>query len=67
MEVRLPWRANGQQTTYLYPTLIDHDSDSRNFETTGETAYLYYTRLNFGSGNLDRDLLRVPVAIRDAR
>lgn len=67
LEARLPWRATGQQTTYLYPTLIDHDSDSRNFETTGETAYLYFTRLNFGSGNLDRDLLRVPVAIRPAR
>jgi hypothetical protein len=63
LEARLPWRATGQQTTYLYPTLIDHDSDSRNFETTGDTAYLYYTRLNFGSGNLDRDLMRVPVAI----
>lgn len=67
LEVRLPWRATGQQTTYLYPTLIDHQSDSRNFETTGDTAYLYYTRLNFGAGSLDRDLMRVPVAIRATR
>ncbi len=67
LEVRLPWRATGQETTYLYPTLIDHDSDSRNFETTDETAYLYFTRLNFGSGHLDRDLMRVPVTIYAAR
>ncbi|MFK7792866.1 MAG: hypothetical protein AB8B88_09385 [Devosiaceae bacterium] len=63
LEVRLPWRATGRQTTYLYPTLLDHDSESRNFETTDGSAYLYFTRLNFGSGNLDRDLVRVPVRI----
>ncbi|MEM9999932.1 MAG: hypothetical protein AAF940_03530 [Pseudomonadota bacterium] len=63
LEARLPWRATGSQTVYLYPTLIDHDSASRNFETTDGTAHLYFTRLNFGSGNLDRDLVRVPVRI----
>ncbi|ABD56518.1 hypothetical protein [Jannaschia sp. CCS1] len=63
LEVRLPWRATGRQTVYLYPTLIDHGSDSVNFETTGAEAYLYFTRLNFGSGDLDRDLIRMPVTI----
>lgn len=63
LEARLPWRANGRETVYLYPTLIDHDSDSVNFETTGATAHLYFTRLNFGSGDLDRDLIRMPVRI----
>jgi hypothetical protein len=33
------------------------------FETTGETAYLYFTRNNAGHASLDRDLLRVPVRI----
>lgn len=61
LEARLPWRARGADRTYLYPTLIDHDSDSRNFESTGAQAFLYLTRLNFGSGYLDRDLLRYPV------
>ncbi|WP_341863966.1 hypothetical protein [Gymnodinialimonas sp. 57CJ19] len=65
LEVRLPWRATGRDTVYLYPTLIDHDSDSANFETTGASAYLYFTRLNFGSGDLDRDLVRLPVTIRN--
>ena len=46
---------------YAYPSLIDPNSSSRNFETTGKTAYLYYTRRNFGQEQLDRDLLRVKV------
>lgn len=67
LEVRLPWRATGRETIYLYPTLIDHGSESANFETTGTTAYLYFTRLNFGSGDLDRDLIRMPVTIQPPR
>ncbi|MBY4893376.1 hypothetical protein KUL25_11435 [Rhodobacteraceae bacterium N5(2021)] len=63
LEVRLPWRATGRETVYLYPALIDHGSESVNYETTGADAYLYFTRLNFGSGDLDRDLLRMPVTI----
>jgi hypothetical protein len=46
---------------YLYPALLDPASTSRNFETTGKTAYLYYTRHNFGQGSLDRDLIRISV------
>jgi len=64
LEVRLPWRAQGSETVFLYPTLIDHDAPGRNFETTGNTAWLYFTRLNFGSGDLDRDLMRIPVSFR---
>jgi hypothetical protein len=61
-EIVLPWTAkNNTDVMYLYPALIDPASDSRNFETTGKTAYLYYTRHNFGQGSLDRDLIRVPV------
>lgn len=63
LEVRLPWRAQGPDTTYLYPTLIDHSAPGQNFDTSGDEAYLYFTRLNFGSGQLDRDLLRVRVEI----
>ncbi|MEX3014182.1 hypothetical protein [Gymnodinialimonas hymeniacidonis] len=63
LEVRLPWRAGGPETTYLYPTLIDHDAPGQNFDTSGAEAYLYFTRLNFGSGHLDRDLMRVRVEI----
>lgn len=46
---------------YEYASLIDPESTTRSFETTGKTAYLYYTRFNFGLGSLDRDLIRLPV------
>lgn len=62
LEITLPWTAkNNTDVMYLYPSLLDPQSDSRNFETTGKTAYLYYTRQNFGQGSLDRDLIRVAV------
>jgi len=60
-EAPLPWsRQAGNPRTYLYPTLIDPDSETRNFETSGKTAYLYLTRFN-GGDPLDRDLIRIPV------
>ena len=63
MEVPLPWTVedSGSDVSYLYPSLLDPDSESRNFETTDRTAYLYYTRHNEGQGSLDRDLVRIPV------
>lgn len=61
-EIILPWTAKkNTDVMYLYPSLLDPASESRNFETTGKTAYLYYTRHNFGQGSLDRDLIRVAV------
>ncbi len=61
-EMPLPWTVEDfREVMYLYPSLLDPESESRNFETTDNTAFLYYTRLNFGQGNLDRDLIRVPV------
>jgi hypothetical protein len=63
MEVELPWTVDDPaQVNDLYPALLDPESGSRNFETTGPTAYLYFTRNNFGHTSLDRDLMRVPVA-----
>ena len=45
------------------PSLIDPNSTSRNFETVGQRAYLFYTvqHLSGCAGTLDRDLLRIPV------
>ena len=62
-EVPLPWTVEhaGSDLSILYPSLLDPESDSRNFETAGKTAYLYYTRNNKGHESLDRDLIRVPV------
>jgi hypothetical protein len=46
-----------------YPSILDPNSPSRNFETTGRDAYLYFTRLHyqFCAQTLDRDLIRVPI------
>jgi hypothetical protein len=62
LERDLPGNSSGQSSTvYLYPSILDPDSSSRNFEAVGKTVDVYYTRLNFGQGDLDRDLLRVPI------
>jgi hypothetical protein len=45
------------------PLALDSERESRNFEMTGKTAYLHFTRHNSGQGSLDRDLVRVPVEI----
>jgi hypothetical protein len=64
LEVRLPWRvSDSQQAVYLYPSLIDPDSATRNFETTDASMYLYFTRLNNGQSGLDRDLVRIRVDV----
>lgn len=48
-----------------YPSIIDHDSTSRNFETADETVYLYWMQNqdnhNPGGWGLRRNLVRVPV------
>ena len=48
-----------------YPSLTDPASTTRNFETTGNTAYLYYTQNHYTNcqQTLDRDLVRVPITI----
>ena len=65
VEVPLPWTVDdsGSDTSMLYPSLLDPTSPSRNFDTVGDTAYLYYTRMNAGQASLDRDLLRVAVTV----
>jgi len=64
LEVNLPWTSTDPWAEmYLYPSLIDPDSPGFNFEFTDDEAYLYFTRLNWGQGSFDRDLLRVSVQI----
>jgi hypothetical protein len=48
---------------YAYPSVIDPDSESMNFETSDGEAYLYLTRLNEGAYSLDRDLVRFPIKL----
>jgi hypothetical protein len=53
----------GDPNPVAYPSVLDPDSTSRNFETTGKRAYLYLTRFNYEScrETMDRDLVRVPI------
>jgi hypothetical protein len=49
------------------PSILDPNSPTRNFETTGQTVNLYYVRANPTtnatgcSWGLDRDLIRIPI------
>lgn len=53
----------GNPDPVSYPSILDPGSTSRNFETTGKQAYLYFTRHNYEScqETPDRDLVRVPI------
>ena len=54
----------GDPKPLYYPSVLDPRSKSRNFETVGRTAYLYYTRFNPTACQLaqNRDLVRVKVS-----
>jgi hypothetical protein len=61
----------GDSDPVRVPSLIDHASPARNFETIGQHAYLYFTRSNMyypSNGTcylgLDRDLVRIPIEFR---
>ena len=55
----------GEPDPIMYPSIIDHTSTSRSFETTGARAYLYYSVFHYSgcTQTLDRDLVRVPISI----
>lgn len=44
-----------------YAALIDHDSPSINFDTSGQTAYLYLTRYVDATSPVPRNLVRMPI------
>jgi hypothetical protein len=60
MEGPLWWTAGNDVDRIGIASLLDPDDPSRNFETTDDQAYLYYTRWHAGT-IYDRDLVRVPV------
>jgi hypothetical protein len=51
---------------YYYPSLLDPHSSARNFETVGNTAYLYATRYAY-CANMKRDLVRYPIVLTPAK
>ncbi|NOH13431.1 MAG: hypothetical protein HND51_17475 [Chloroflexi bacterium] len=53
---------NSKDLFYAYPTLLDPDSQSLNFDTVDDQFYLYITRFNQGI-TLDRDLVRFPLEL----
>jgi hypothetical protein len=60
-EFRATFRC-GDQPPIVYPAILDPSSRSRNFATTGQDVYLYFTRYNTYCGNRsDRDLVRIPI------
>ncbi len=64
-EVETTWTYEcGDSNPILYPSVIDEDSSSRNFETTGQRPYLYFTRFHYRNcaQTLNRDLVRVRLA-----
>jgi len=66
LESEFSWTyACGDDDPIAYPVVLDPDSPSRNFETTGKRMYLYMTRMNYSNCQmtLDRDLIRVPLEV----
>jgi hypothetical protein len=59
----------GNRPVFAYPSLLDPNSPSRNFDVVGDAVYLYFTRFHpiKCAGNLNRDLLRVPVTIQSSQ
>jgi hypothetical protein len=63
-EAQLPWTYEcGESSPILYPSVLDPESRSRNYETTGRRPYLYFTRFHYRDckQTLNRDLIRVQI------
>jgi hypothetical protein len=66
-EVELPWTYQcGDRNPIMYPSLLDPNSASRNFDTVDTHAWLYFTRLHYKDCKMtsNRDLVRVPISFR---
>ncbi len=63
-ETELPWTFQcGDRYPILYPSVLDPESTSRTFGTTGRRAYLYFTRLQYPNCRqaLQRNLVRIGI------
>jgi hypothetical protein len=63
----VPWTYTcGGPDPVHYPSLIDPSSTSRNFDTVGKSAYLYFTQFHTSGcvQGLNRDLVRIPVTLK---
>ncbi len=64
MEAHLPWTSGPPGDILIYPSILDPFDATRNFETSGKAAYLFYTRWHDG---LDRDLVRRRIEFAPSR
>jgi hypothetical protein len=65
-EVVFPWKFGcGDRQPVAYPSVLDPNSKSRNFETTGRRPWLFFTRLHYAGcqQTMNRDLVRVPIEL----
>ena len=60
VERRLFWSTGLSGDKFHYPSFIDPNDTSRNFDVTGQRGYLYYMRWHDGT-TLDRDPVRIPI------
>jgi hypothetical protein len=66
-EAELTWSYRcGDSNPIMYPAVLDPQSKSRNFETVGRTAWLYFTRNHYKDckQTSNRDLVRVPIEFK---
>jgi hypothetical protein len=55
--------ANGNEGAEIYPSIVDHESSSVNFEEAGQTSYVYFTRYTSSSSDVPRNLIRQPLIV----
>jgi hypothetical protein len=64
MEAVMTWSYQcGDDNPIAYPVVLNPGSSDRNFGTTGQSTWLYFTRFNYVNcaGTNDRDLIRIPI------
>ena len=56
-----PWSASCGQDRFVYPSLVDANSPSRNFDVIADDPYLHFVRQYFDGcrGTMQRDLVRM--------
>ena len=60
-----PWSASCGEDRFIYPSLVDPHSPSRNFDIVGPDPYLYLVRQHFDGcqSTMQRDLVRMKVRL----
>jgi len=64
IELSISFDGSRCPSVYKYPSLIAHDAPGFNFDSVGDRAYLYLTKVMFKDCSYSgRELVRIPVAI----